>query len=174
MVGAEADLTDHGVDTVLALASGPANVMDLECFFEHRTDAHARIQRGKGILQHQLHPFAHCTKLALAARAERPVIDSNIPGRRTKQSDDEAGKRALSGARFPNYGEAGTAWYAEADAIYGTDRLAGIPGEQAFRDRKMLAHVLRNDDLFGEFGFNGMRVHRPPPLRNGRQLLSPV
>src|SRR5581483_12491395 len=110
---------------------------DLQCaqrLGDCRADAHSRIERGEGVLEHHLDVPAELREVALVTAADDVAVEANLAARRLLEREEEARERRLPRPRLADDSEGLAARDAERDSV---ERLHGtVP----------LRHVARLQD----------------------------
>jgi hypothetical protein len=103
---------------------GTPYTMDRERIGNNAPRCFAWIERGKGILKHDLHASAHCLELCAAHGPHILAIEQDTSSRGFKQTHDQTYRCTLSTATLANEPE-GFAWlYRQIDTINGAQRAS--------------------------------------------------
>src|SRR3954468_2523505 len=131
----QAHMPQHLRDAVLDLALG-RDAMHAQGIFQRAANGLARIERGIGILKHDLHDAGQRLPIAGWPVGHVLSVQHDAAARRGHQAKDRQCDRGLAGAGLADEAEAFAALEGEIDAVDGTKQPAAAP-QQAASERKM-------------------------------------
>ncbi|MDQ1080944.1 hypothetical protein QE401_003470 [Pseudoroseomonas cervicalis] len=102
--------------------------------------AHARIQRGEGVLEHQLHPPPQRPQRAPRQMRDVLALEADGAAAGLGQPQQRAAERRLAGAGFAHHGEDLAGGHREGDTVQRLHQLLAT-AEQAATHREMLLQV---------------------------------
>ena len=114
-------------------------------------DREARIERGVGILEDDLHVAPQMAQVAATERAHVPAGEADRPRRRFDEPQHHAAGRRLAAARFAHERQRLARRHVEGEAVDGPHRADGALEDDAALDREMLGQP-------GD-GEEGLRAH---------------
>src|SRR5215831_5113640 len=94
------DQLQHLADAIGRLVAAQAIVAG-EWLGDDIANAHARIQRAVGVLEHGLHGPTVAREVRALEVADRLAVEEEPPRRRTLEEQQEPGERGLARSRFP-------------------------------------------------------------------------
>jgi hypothetical protein len=103
----------------------PSDAMNDEWLFDDGADAHARVQRGVGVLKDDLHVPTRLPQARLREAQNVFVLESDFTGRRLDEPQDAPAGRGFSAAGFPDEPERLPFLDREADVVDGPDDRPG-------------------------------------------------
>ena len=118
VVGAEADGLEQFDDALLELAPGLREPVDDQRLADDRADRHARIERGVGVLEDDLHVARQRPQLGRRLSAsDVAALEPDLARSRLDQAQDAAAGRRLAAARLADQAQRLAGSNLEADPV---------------------------------------------------------
>ncbi len=140
VVGFQPDLDQQARHPLFALAGGCGQLVDDEGLAKDIADGHARIERGKGILEDELHVAPHGAQIAAAEIEHVLPVKADLAGARFDEAQDAAGRGGLAAAGFADQSQRFTPVDGKGHAVHGMHQR-DLAREEPTLDGKTLGEV---------------------------------
>ena len=144
LFGPQADMPQHRRDTVVDLAPG-RHAVQAQRVFQRAANGLAWIERGVGILKHDLHAAGQRLSIARLPIRHDLAVEHDTAPRRCLQAQYRKRQCRLAASGFADQTEAFTALQFEIDAVDRTEQPPAA-AQQAATDRKMDREILYAED----------------------------
>ena len=114
--------------------------MDDEDFAKDRPDGHARIERGEGVLENDLHVAPHRAQVSAAKAQHVLPVEHDLARAGFDEAQDAASCGRLAAARFTNQSQGFAAIDGEGHAVHRMN-TPDLSRQQARLDGKMLLEI---------------------------------
>ncbi len=125
---------------------GVADLVHPQRLGQDFADGHARIERGVGVLEDDLHVPAQPAQLVLVEVGDLLALEAHRARRRVHQAQDQASGGRLAAAGFADQRQRLAAGDLEADVLDGAHEADHLAADQAAADREMLDQAVDLQD----------------------------
>jgi hypothetical protein len=145
VLGQQADDIEELAHALLARGL-VADLVHVERLGEDLAHRHARVERGIGILEDDLHVAAHPPQVALAEVGDLLALEAHRAPGRVHQAEHEAAGRRLAAARFAHQRQGLAAGDLEAHVLDGAHHADQPAADDAGGDGEMLYEAVDRQD----------------------------
>ena len=128
----QADLLEQAGDFGAHLA-GRDDVMRPQRLFQDRPDGHARVERGEGVLEDDLHPGAQAAQGLRVQRKHVLAVKEDLPRRRLGQAQKAAAQGGLAAAGLPDQAQRLPGVQGQVHAVHGAQGFGDAPQRPVLR-----------------------------------------